>query len=77
MYLRSLFEKLFIDGIQLITKLKSNMNYNYNVSSTNSKQSELCIYRSRNIDARLLCKAAVCCNCTQEVGNKIIKATVS
>ena len=36
MYLRSLFEKLFIDGIQLITKLKSNMNYNYGSSDISS-----------------------------------------
>lgn len=37
---------------------------------------ELCVNRSRNIDTQLLCKLEVYCNCTQEVGNKIIKAIV-
>ena len=36
-----------------------------NVSSTNSKQSELCVKSSRNIDTRLFRKATVCSNCTQ------------
>lgn len=37
----------------------------FNVSSTNSKQSELCVKSSRNIDTRLFRKATVCSNCTQ------------
>ena len=36
-----------------------------NVSSTNSKQSELCVNSSCNIDTRLLRKATICSNCTQ------------
>lgn len=47
-----------------------------NVSSTNSKQSELCIYSSRDIDTRLLWEATICSNCTQEVDNKIIKGSM-
>ncbi len=48
-----------------------------NVSSTNSKQSELCVKSSCNIDTRLLRKATICSNCTQQVYDKIIKAPVS
>ena len=40
----------------------SNVN---NVSSTNSKQSELCVNSSCNIDTRLFRKATICSNCTQ------------
>ena len=36
-----------------------------NVSSTNSKQSELCVNSSCNIDTRLFRKATICSNCTQ------------
>lgn len=43
----------------------------------NSKQSELCVKSSRNIDTRLFRKATVCSNCTQYVDDKIIKAPVS
>lgn len=49
----------------------------FNVSSMNSKQSELCVKSSRNIDTRLFRKATVCSNCTQYVDDKIIKAPVS
>ena len=49
----------------------------FNVSSTNSKQSELCVKSSCNIDTRLLRKATICSNCTQQVYDKIIKAPVS
>lgn len=42
----------------------------------NSKQSKLCVNSSRNIDTRLLWKAAVCGDCTQEIDDKIIKAPV-
>lgn len=48
--------------------------YCLNVSSTYSKQSELCVDRSRSIDTRLLCKAAICNYCAQYVDDKIIKA---
>ena len=48
----------------------------FNVSSMNSKQSKLCVNSSRNIDTRLLWKAAVCGDCTQEIDDKIIKAPV-
>ena len=48
-----------------------------NVSSTNSKQSELCVNSSCNIDTRFLRKATICSNCTQQVYDKIIKAPVS
>ena len=36
----------------------------------------LCINRSRNIDAQLLWKAAICCFRTQYFDDKIIKAPV-
>ena len=49
----------------------------FNVSSTNSKQSELCVKSSCNIDTRLLRKATICSNCTQQVDDKIIKTPVS
>ena len=54
-----------------------NRNSKNNVSSTNSKQSELCVNSSCNIDTRLLGKATICSNCTQQVYDKIIKAPVS
>ena len=47
------------------------------VSSTNSDQGKLCVNSSRNIDTRLLWKAAVCDDYTQEIDDKIIKAPVS
>lgn len=37
-----------------------------------SKQSDLCVNRSRNIDTLLFRKAAIFCNFTQENDNKII-----
>ena len=42
----------------------------------NSEQCKLCVNSSLNIDARLLWKAAICSNCTQEVDNKIIKTSM-
>ena len=51
--------------------------YIINVSSTNSKQSELCVNSSCNIYTRLLRKATICSNCTQQVYDKIIKTPVS
>lgn len=47
-----------------------------NVSSMNSEQRKLCVNCSLNIDARLLWKAAIYSNCTQEVDNKIIKTSM-
>ena len=67
-YARWLCVLLFMFVIQYIK---------FNVSSTNSKQSELCVNSSCNIDTRLLRKATICSNCTQQVYDKIIKAPVS
>ena len=48
-----------------------------NMSSTNLEQSKLCVNSPLYIDTRLLWKTAVCCDCTQEVDNEIIKGSMS
>lgn len=48
-----------------------------NVSPSNSEQSRPCVNRSRNIDAWLLRKTAVCSYGTQWIDNKTITAPVS
>ena len=66
-----------IEQISLDIELKEKATHLFNVSSTNSKQSELCVNSSCNIDTRLLRKATICSNCTQQVDDKIIKTPVS
>ena len=52
-------------------------NFNFNVSSTNSKQSKLCVKCTLYIDTRLFGKHAVRRNRPQYVYDEIVKASVS